>query len=91
MVEGQPKFLLSRTGCPVLREAMISKYRYVEVQGKNEGTFRDIPDKTHPHSDIADCGQYGALEFSGDGARIDTEPEIDTDDFTEANLTSGWN
>jgi len=91
MVEGQPKFLLSRTGCPVLREAMISKYRYVEVQGKNEGTFRDIPDKTHPHSDIADCGQYGALEFSGDGARIDTEPEIDTDDFTEAQLTSGWN
>ena len=91
MVEGQPKFLLSRTGCPVLREAMISKYRYVEVQGKNEGTFRDIPEKTHPHSDIADCGQYGALEFTGDGLRIDTDPEIDTDDFTEAHLTSGWN
>lgn len=90
MVEGQPKFLLSRNGCPVLREAMISKYCYTEVQGKNEGTFRDIPDKTHPHSDIADCGQYTAMEYAGDGIRIDREPDIDLDEFTEASLTSGW-
>ena len=91
MVDGQPAFLLSRTKCPMLREAMISKYCYVEIHGKNEGTFKDIPEKTHPHSDVADCEQYVALEFGGDGMRIDTEPEIDMDDFTEANLTSGWN
>ena len=70
MVDGQPKFLLSRTGCPMLREAMISKYCYVEVRGKNEGTFKDIPDKTHPHSDVADCEQYVAMEYIGDGVRI---------------------
>jgi hypothetical protein len=66
----QPAFQLSRTECPMLREAMISKYKYVEVKGKNDGTTKDIPEKTHPHSDIADCGQYGALEFMGDGLRI---------------------
>lgn len=89
MVDGQPKFLLSRTGCPMLREAMISKYCYVEVRGKNEGTFRDIPDKTHPWSDVADCEQYVAMEYIGE-VRIDTEPDINTDEFTEASLTSGW-
>lgn len=86
-----PGFMLSRTECPMLREAMISKYHCIEVKGKNDGTTKDIPEKNHPHSDIADCGQYGALEFSGEGMRVDTEPEIDTDDFTEAQLTSGWN
>jgi hypothetical protein len=89
MVEGKPKFLLSRIGCPVLRESMISKYCYVEIAGKNEGTFRDVPDKTHPYSDIADCGQYAALEYVGDGIRI-IESDIDLDEFTEASLTSGW-
>lgn len=66
----QPGFLLSQTGCPVLREAMISKYHCIEVKGKNDGTTKDIPEKNHPYSDIADCGQYGALEFMGDGLRI---------------------
>jgi hypothetical protein len=70
MVDGQPAFLLSRTGCPMLREAMISKYCYIEVRGKNDGTTKDIPEKTHPHSDVADCEQYVALEFMGDGLRI---------------------
>lgn len=66
----KPAFILSRRYCPVLREAMISDYCYIEVKGKNEGTYKDIPDKVHPHSDIADCGQYGALECRGEGIRI---------------------
>lgn len=70
----QPGFVLSRSECSVLREAMITKYCYTEIKGKNEGTTRDVPDKTHPHSDIADCGQYGALEFIGSGLRI-SEPK----------------
>jgi hypothetical protein len=90
MVDGKPKFLLSRNGCPTLREAMISKYCYVEVKGKNEGTFKDIPDKTHPHSDIADCGQYVALENAGEGLRINNESDVDLSEFTEASLSSGW-
>jgi len=90
MVDGEPAFILSRTGCPILREAMASEYIYDEVKGKNEGTFKDIPNKSHPYSDIADCGQYMALEFSGDGIRIEQEPDIDLDEFTESNLNSGW-
>lgn len=66
----QPAYLLSRSGCPTLREAMVADYCYIEVRGKNEGTYKDIPDKVHPHSDIADCGQYVALECKGDGIRL---------------------
>ena len=86
----QPGFILSSTECPVLHEAMISKYYYVEVRGKNDGTTKDEPEKNHPYSDIADCGQYGALEFMGDGTRYDEPSEINTDEFTEATLESGW-
>jgi hypothetical protein len=27
-----------------------------------EDTYRDLPNKNHPYSDIADCLQYGAME-----------------------------
>jgi hypothetical protein len=73
----KPAFILSRDKCPVLREAMATEYCYVEVKGKNEGTFKDIPEKIHPYSDIADCAQYTSLEYIGDGARIAPEPSND--------------
>lgn len=89
MIEGKPAFIMSRSGCPTYREAMATKYCYIEVQGKNN-VYKDIPDKVHPHSDIADCGQYTAMEFIGDDSRINNDEEIDLSEFTEASLNSGW-
>lgn len=90
MVDGQPGIVISRTGCPTLRKAMAGKYCYKRIRIIGDERYRDIPDKSHPWSDIADALEYAALEFGGDGLRIDRKPDVDLDEFTEANLTSGW-
>lgn len=73
--EGQPAYILSRQGCPILRKAMSGKYCYKRIQLIGEEVYRDIPAKTHPHSDIADADQYGTMECLGDGIREFNEPQ----------------
>lgn len=57
-VMGEPALQISRTGCPQLINALGNKYRY---RRKRDGKMEDVPEKLHPHSDLADCCQYGAM------------------------------
>lgn len=53
--------LLINPKCIILRKALAGKYCYKRVQASGQERFQDVPDKTHPWSDIVDCLQYGAL------------------------------
>jgi hypothetical protein len=90
-IGGQPCYILSREGCEELRAGFIGEYNFKEVKKINAKTgnpeHAEEPDKTHPTSDIHDCAQYRALLFTQNEAQC----AIDTDDFSEAHLTSGWN
>jgi len=64
MANGKPALLVSRSGCPNLRKGFLGKYNYKRLRVLNEEKYRDVPDKTHPWSDIQDCLQYGALHYN---------------------------
>lgn len=89
MIDGQPGIIISRTGCPTLRKSMAGKYCYKRIRIIGDEKYRDLPDKTHPFSDVADASQYIALEYVGNGIRASID-YVDLDDFTEASLNSGW-
>lgn len=57
-----PAFFISKKGCPILREGFNGEYKFRELK-TIEQKFVEVPDKTHPVSDIHDCGQYAALHF----------------------------
>lgn len=65
MSNGNPGLLLSRKGCPILRDGFIKSYCFKRVNIKNEDRYRDIPDKnfaSHPH----DALQYVTMDFASD-------------------------
>lgn len=66
MIDGKPGFLIDKTNAPNLRKGFIKNYGYKRIGIANEDRYRDIPDKTHPYSDIHDCLQYVAMEFAAD-------------------------
>lgn len=62
LLEGQPKIIISKFGCPVLRKSLIDKYCYERLRIIGEEKYKDTPIKSHPWSDIVDCLQYICLE-----------------------------
>jgi hypothetical protein len=54
MVDGQPAILIDPS-CGPLIAALTTKYRY---KLKKDGDYEDSPEKSHPHSDLADALQY---------------------------------
>jgi hypothetical protein len=63
MVDGKPGFIISRTGCPILRRGFIKGYVYKRISVSGEERYRDIPHKSpesHPHDGL----QYSALEWA---------------------------
>jgi hypothetical protein len=63
MIDGQPGFILSRTGCPVVRKGFMSGYHFKRVNVANDDRYQDKPNKnqfSQPH----DALQYGALKFA---------------------------
>lgn len=65
MIDGQPAFLLSRKGCPVLRKGFAKDYVFKRVAIQGEERYRDEPDKnmaSHPH----DALQYRCLEHAAE-------------------------
>lgn len=65
LIGGQPAFILSRHGCPTLRKGFNGSYYKKRIQIVGDERYRDIPDKTHPFSDIHDCLQYGIMHYLG--------------------------
>ena len=65
MIDGQPAFLLSREGCPVLRKGFINGYHFKRLSISGDERYQDKPNKnrfSHPH----DALQYGAMKFAAD-------------------------
>jgi hypothetical protein len=60
---GSPSFVLDRAECPTLRKGFIGKYCYQRVRIVGEERFRDMPDKSHPISDVQDALQYVCLRI----------------------------
>jgi hypothetical protein len=57
--DGGPGFMIDLLHCPLLIKAMRGGYRY-SIQ-KSDGALKEIPDKNHPDSDMADALQYMCL------------------------------
>lgn len=58
MACGQAKILVSRKGCPSLREGFLGEYHYRRLKVIGDEKYVDTPNKTHPYSDIHDAAQY---------------------------------
>jgi len=65
MIDGQPAFLLSREGCPMLRKGFINGYVYKRMSVSGEERYQDKPFKnkfSHPH----DALQYDLMPFASE-------------------------
>jgi hypothetical protein len=60
-IQGEPALQINRALCPTLVRALGASYRY---RRKQTGTLEDLPEKSHPWSDVADCLQYGCLSVN---------------------------
>lgn len=78
---GQPAFIVSRSGCPVLRQGFYGKYKYRLVHVYGEVKPKEEPEKSHPISDIQDAHQYIAMAIAQDEnvPRFDTNRFLDVD------------
>lgn len=63
---GQPGYVVDGINCPGLVKALAGAYAFEKRAGKTSPT----PAKTHPHCDIAEAEQYGALYMNGLGAAL---------------------
>jgi hypothetical protein len=61
-IDGGPAIIIVGHYCPMLVQALKFNYRY---RRKKDGQLEDMPEKTHPWSDLADCLQYLALGATG--------------------------
>ena len=65
MIDGQPAFLLSREGCPILRKGFVNGYHFKRLNIANDERYQDKPNKnrfSHPH----DALQYGLMKFASE-------------------------
>ena len=63
--DGKSAIIISKHNCPILRKGFLGKYGYKRVRIIGKEKYRDVPDKSHPYSDIHDCLQYTALYYAG--------------------------
>ena len=61
----QPRILISRQGCPKLREGFLGEYYYKRLKVIGEDRHQEMPYKSHPYSDLQDCFQYFITDFIG--------------------------
>jgi len=65
MVGGQPGYLVSENGCPVLYNGYVQDYNYPSTKTEGVMGIKETPSKLHPWSDIHDAGQYNCLTATG--------------------------
>lgn len=65
MIDGQPGFLVSRTGCPNIRKDLSKDYHYKRLAIAGEERYREVPDKNMA-SHRQDCIQYIAMKFASE-------------------------
>jgi len=78
LVGGYPAIQISRSGCPTLCESLQERYVYrqMKIIDKDHKHYRDVPDKTHPWSDVVDALQYICVGLTGSW-RQKEEPKKD--------------
>ncbi len=66
LLGGKPQLIISKIGCPKLRNGFLGAYQLVKVGNLRNKTlqYKDQPLKTHPHSDLHDCLQYCVLRYN---------------------------
>lgn len=57
-----------RNRCPQLLRALASEYKY---RRKKTGDLDELPEKSHPWSDLADCAQYAAMGVNANYTALD--------------------
>lgn len=68
-VGGGPAIIIDGTRCPTLVAALNGQYKFAVKADQSGGQFeKDIPEKLHPWSDVADCLQYVCLVAGNQGA-----------------------
>jgi hypothetical protein len=78
---------ISRQRCPRLVRAMSSEYKY---RRKRTGDLDDMPEKTHPWSDLADCAQYAALGVNGNYTALDLRRTVRARPQRAPVSAAGW-
>lgn len=63
LIGGRPRLLISRKGCPLLREGFLGEYHYRRLKVIGDDKFVDEPNKTHPYSDVHDAVQYVVIRI----------------------------
>lgn len=74
LIGGHPRLLISRKGCPLLREGFLGEYHYRRLKVIGEDKFVDEPNKTHPYSDVHDALQYIVIRICNE-AKINFDRE----------------
>ena len=68
-IGGAPAILIDGTRCPTLVAALNGQYKFATRVDQSGGTFvKDVPEKLHPWSDVADALQYVCLVTGNAGA-----------------------
>jgi hypothetical protein len=71
MALGASRVLISRKGCPLLREGFLGEYHYRRLRVIGEEKYVDVPNKVHPYSDVHDAAQYVVLKILGEEGIFD--------------------
>lgn len=80
MVDGQPKMIVSRAGCPKLVKGFVKDYMYKRISVGGEERYKEIPHKNMA-SHLQDALQYIALEFAANRILAEKSPVNKVDMF----------
>lgn len=79
-LEPNTHMLICPEACPLLIEAYEGRYRFKKRPETAATEYEEEPQKTHPHSDIADADQYCILGFRGRRGAIRAAADIEYDE-----------
>jgi hypothetical protein len=87
-IVGEPGIQISRDGCPMLIRALGNTYRY---RRKRDGNLEDLPEKSHPASDLCDSLEYMSMGVQMNlTARVLTRSQSRLSPGTQMVSAAGW-
>lgn len=91
-LEPETHLLICPVGCPLFLEGMEGKYRYKKKPDSASTEYEEQPEKTHPHADLQDAGQYVVLGIRGRTSTIRAAADRDGDQHSPRGdrAPKGW-
>jgi len=80
MIDGQPKLIVCRQGCPKLIKGFVKDYIYKRISVGGEERYKEVPHKNMA-SHLQDALQYILLEFAASRILADKAPKKEVDMF----------